>query len=750
VLAGVFIASAVAALIANLWLVMPWVQFKRAAMRVTALLGGAIIGLAGLAMLAVLGANTQVILVSAIVLGAADLLWLPFTRRWDTRGHVVWFTTTTFSVAYLAYVLIVTFQSGLGPLGLAGGLLLWLIEAAAFALSFAYLWEIVDVLARREWQRRVPDGSTERPPAYPFVSLHVPAHNEPPDMVIDTLRSLLAIDYPAYEIVMLDDNSDDPDLWRPVQQFCEQNGVKFHHLQDWPGYKSGALNFALDIIDPRTEVIGIVDADYIVDSDWLSKTAPLFAEDPKLAFVQTPQNYREWENVSYLRRLFYSYEYFFAASQLSRNEQDGAIFAGTMGLIRKQALVEVGGWDEWVITEDAELSLRLLRAGWSGQHVEKPYGHGVMPLTWEALKGQRFRWCFGGVQILRMHWRSLLPWDRSKENHLSQRQRWSYLTGALQWFGDPIGLTLIAFLLAGSVVYATGNGLVFRRVTGALLVAPAVLLLVSVLRAVVVLKRRTGASAKDALGAFGIWLSLAWVVTQACVRGLVQREGVFLRTPKTKDEPNLWDALKTNKAETVLALALAAGAGASLWRSGGTDVIGDTLAALLLFNAVALSLAPYNSRAAMLADLPPDLRRRRTTERLRDRIANIKPVPAVAAGGAFAGVAVAAVFLLLPATQEPNPGHTPGLLHQIRNKAAVPTEIKPTPSTPSIPPAAPAGPAATPSSGATTSPSAAPSAAPTGASTPSPTTAPTPSATAVPTPSSSAVALPTQSAAAGQ
>jgi cellulose synthase/poly-beta-1,6-N-acetylglucosamine synthase-like glycosyltransferase len=741
VLAGVFISSAAAALVANLWLLLPWVQFRRAAMRITALFGGAIVGAIGVGVLVVLNAAPQVILLSAIVLGAADLLWLPFTRRWDTRGHVVWFTTTTFSMAYLAYVLIVTFQSGLGPLGLAGGVLLWLIEAAAFVLSFAYLWEIVDVLARREWQRRVPDGITDQPPAYPFVSLHVPAHNEPPDMVIETLRSLLAIDYPAYEIVMLDDNTDDPALWRPVQEFCEQNGVKFHHLQDWPGFKSGALNFALGIIDPRTEVIGIVDADYIVDSDWLTRTAPLFAQDPKLAFVQTPQNYRDWEGVSYLRRLFYSYEYFFAASQLSRNEQDGAIFAGTMGLIRKRALEEVGGWDEWVITEDAELSLRLLRAGWSGQHVEKAFGHGVMPLTWEALKGQRFRWCFGGVQILRMHWRSLLPWNRDRDNHLSQRQRWSYLTGALQWFGDPIGLTLMAFLLAGSVVYATGNGLVFRRVTGALLVAPAVLLLVSVLRAVVVLKRRTGASARDALGAFGIWLSLAWVVTQACMRGLVQKEGVFLRTPKTKDEPNLWDALKTNKAETFFSFALFAGAGATLWRSHGIGIIGDTLAALLAFNGVALLLAPYNSRAAMLADLPPELQRRRATERLRDRIANIKPVPAMAAGGAFAGVAVVAAFLLLPATQEPNPGHTPGLLHQIRHKNAVPTEIQQTPSSPSTPstPAAPVAPGATPSSGSTTTPSAQPSTTPTPGSTPSAT--PTPSPTASPTPSPSTVAL---------
>ena len=54
----------------------------------------------------------------------------------------------------------------------------------------------------------------------PMVSLHVPAHNEPPDMVIETLRSLLRLDYPRYEVILIDDNTDDEDLWRPVEAWC--------------------------------------------------------------------------------------------------------------------------------------------------------------------------------------------------------------------------------------------------------------------------------------------------------------------------------------------------------------------------------------------------------------------------------------------------------------------------------------------------------------------------------------------------
>jgi hypothetical protein len=73
-----------------------------------------------------------------------------------------------------------------------------------------------------------------------------------------------------------------------------------------------------------------------------------------------------------------------------------------------------------------------------------------MPLTFEALKGQRFRWCFGGVQLLRRHWRSLLPWDRDRDNRLSGSQRMAYLSGGLQWTGDLLGLGLLLFLFVAA------------------------------------------------------------------------------------------------------------------------------------------------------------------------------------------------------------------------------------------------------------------------------------------------------------
>ena len=108
--------------------------------------------------------------------------------------------------------------------------------------------------------------------------------------------------------------------------------------------------------------------------------------DANLAFVQTPQDYRDYEGSTYLTACYDAYRYFFATAMPSRNERNSIIFAGTMGLLRRSLLGSIDGWDEWCITEDADTSLRLLRAGYSGLFLGKSFGRGIMPLTFSSLK----------------------------------------------------------------------------------------------------------------------------------------------------------------------------------------------------------------------------------------------------------------------------------------------------------------------------------------------------------------------------
>jgi cellulose synthase/poly-beta-1,6-N-acetylglucosamine synthase-like glycosyltransferase len=716
-LAALLLAGMIAAGLASLALFLPvrrrrrtagpWPTIRRFALAVlgTALLAGAVA-----AVLRLLRVSEHNLIVALAGVVAASLIWLPATRRWNARAHLAWGSSIFLFIVYLTYALEWTFASHLGPASTAGGVLLWVFEVFAAILTCAYLWEICSALGTEDWRRRITPAVRFAEPedGLPFVSLHVPAHNEPPDMVIDTLRSLARIDYPRFEIVVIDDNTDDARLWKPVEQWCLRHKVKFAHLENWPGYKSGALNYALrNLTDPRAEVIGVVDSDYQIQPGFLRRCAAAFG-DPWIGFVQAPQDYRGWRHARYYRRLYYSYKYFFAVSQPARNERDGAIFAGTMGLIRRVALDQLGGWDEWCITEDAELSLRLLRAGWQGLHVDQSWGHGIMPLTFEALKGQRYRWCFGGIQILRMHWRSLLPGRNQPANRLSTAQRWSYLAGGIQWYGDLLTLVFFVFLLAGAANMATGGGALFRKLTVFLVATVPVLVALGLVRAITLLRRGTGASWRDAIGAFFIWQSTSLVVARASVLGLFARKAAFLRTPKTSERARWSEALRANWAETLLALLGMAAIAGALSRVATARLSAPLLAGLLVFPTLGFAAAPFNSWAARRASLPQWLRERRRTEQLRDRRAF---AAGAAAGGGIVAVTATVVAALLLFFAPSHHFRLPSLLGPAQGRSSkpathAPRSPTPTSSAPSPTPTPTPSPSPTP---ATSSPSPSPS-----------------------------------------
>ena len=102
--------------------------------------------------------------------------------------------------------------------------------------------------------------------ASPVFSIHVATHNEPPAMVIATLRALATQDWPAsdYEIVVIDNNTVDPAVWLPVSDACADMGahVRFMHRDGVVGAKAGALNIALVEARPDAgECIGVVGVD---------------------------------------------------------------------------------------------------------------------------------------------------------------------------------------------------------------------------------------------------------------------------------------------------------------------------------------------------------------------------------------------------------------------------------------------------------------------------------------------------------
>jgi len=242
-----------------------------------------------------------------------------------------------------------------------------------------------------------------------------------------------------------------------------------------------------------------------------------------------------------------------------RNEYNAIIFAGTMGLIRKSALQEIGGWDEWCITEDAEASLRILKQGYKSIYINRPYGQGLIPFTFEGLKRQRFRWCFGGIQILKKHWESLMPWAHwvNPANRLTLAQRNLYLFGGIQWFTDALNLIFAAFLVLGGLFSIFLGQLTVRPMTGTLVVLPALFLILGLWRFTWVLRNKLNLTWVMAFRSMYSYFSLGWTVSLACLQGLIQKEGVFLRTPKTGSRSKVWRSLVVTRWEMLIGLICA-------------------------------------------------------------------------------------------------------------------------------------------------------------------------------------------------
>jgi len=345
----------------------------------------------------------------ASALGLSAILLMLVMRglqpQWSFLGAQLFVAVAVASLSYLVYAAFQTFLAGLPVVGVIASVLLLFFETCALLLSISFTFEICDVLARKKRPRVVPPLTR-----LPWVALQVPSYNEPVEVVRPTLEALARVNYPNLIIQVVDNNTTDEAVWRPLEQLCHELGPRFAfvHLEDWPGFKAGALNESTKYLPEEVEILGIVDADYRVHPQWLQDTIGHF-DDPAVAFVQTSQHYRDREDNPYLRGLFYSFRYFFDLTMPARNHRNAIIFCGTMGLIRRSAFSEIGGWNEACITEDAEASLRMLGAGYKGIYDSAAYGEGLMPLNFDGLKKQRFRWALGGVQILKFHWRELIP-----------------------------------------------------------------------------------------------------------------------------------------------------------------------------------------------------------------------------------------------------------------------------------------------------------------------------------------------------
>ncbi len=459
-------------------------------------------------------------------------------------------------------------------IGMVGVIVVLLAEAHEWAEAH---W--VGGHARLARPTQLPDDEL------PLVSIHVPCYNEPPEMVIETLNSLAKLNYPDFEVIVIDNNTKDEAVWQPVQRHCETLGERFRffHVSPLAGFKAGALNFALAQTDAAAEVIAVIDSDYIVDANWLADLVPQF-QRPSVAIVQAPQDYRDEADNAFKAMCYAEYRGFFYIGMITRNERNAIIQHGTMTLVRRQALEEVKGWGEWCITEDADLGLRIFEQGYEATYIAKSYGRGVMPDNFADFKKQRFRWAYGAMQILRRHTGELLG---RKESHLTRGQRYHFIAGWLPWLADGMNLIFniaalcwsLAMLILPSKVDAPE--LVFSLL-------PLAFFSFKLAKLIYLYRSRVNASVGQTIAAALAGLALAHTISLAILSGVVTKDKPFIRTPKLASSQRLLKALADSRDEAILMTSMWLLAAALFWLHGT-----ETLDMLMWIIVLLVQSIPY-------------------------------------------------------------------------------------------------------------------------------------------------------------
>jgi exo-beta-1,3-glucanase (GH17 family)/cellulose synthase/poly-beta-1,6-N-acetylglucosamine synthase-like glycosyltransferase len=492
--------------------------------------------LATIAILVSLLLSLPILAMTAVTLGQATLL--------AAAANVVGAWSATMFAYWNGHYFV--FGSAFA-LGLGAALLVPLI-----AIAFARIDEIAAIAFGRKPQRLVQAPALVPEGHAPKVSIHIPAYREPPEMLKQTLDAIARLDYPNYECVVVINNTPDPALWRPVEEHCALLGdrFKFVRADNLQGYKAGALRLAIVHTAADAEVIGVLDADYVVDSDWLKDLVPLFA-DPSVGLIQAPQDHRDGARSVLHHAMNAEYAGFFDIGMVQRNEVNAIIVHGTMCLVRRTALEAAGGWSSDTICEDTDLGLSILELGWHAHYTNRRYGRGLLPDTYEAYKKQRDRWAYGGFQILKKHWRRFLPGASA----LTREQKREFALGWLNWLGaETVGVVVAILNILWVPVVAFLDIAVPDRILTIPIVAS---FLVSVLHSVTLYRLRVHVSKRELLISMIAAMSVQWTVARAVAMGVAKDHLPFVRTDKgglkRKTEfPAFW--------ETVMASLLILGA----------------------------------------------------------------------------------------------------------------------------------------------------------------------------------------------
>jgi cellulose synthase (UDP-forming) len=310
---------------------------------------------------------------------------------------------------------------------------LWIAEAFGLVSTLLFFYTVWDTRSRRP----------APPPREGLkVDIFIPTYNEPMWMVRRTILGALDVRYP-HETYLLDDGR------RPeAEALARELGCHYITRPTNEGAKAGNLNHAM--LQTSGDLIAIFDTDHVPMPEFLDRTLGYF-EDERLAFVQSPQEYYNVDSFQHRtdrrnRRSWHEQSLFYRVIQPGKDRWNAAFFCGSCGVMRRQALEDVGGFATETITEDMHTAMRMHARGWRSAYHSEVLALGLAAQTATPYHVQRLRWGQGTMQVMRREG----PFG---SRGLSIHQHINYLASALHYLD---GFQRIVLYMAPPLCVATG------------------------------------------------------------------------------------------------------------------------------------------------------------------------------------------------------------------------------------------------------------------------------------------------------
>ncbi len=421
------------------------------------------------------------------------------------------------------------------------GASLWL----AMPLLLAEIYGIWNLTALTWFGWRIPNAARPEPSADRAVDVYICTYDESVAVLQATLAGCAAIRYP-HTTYLLDDGR------RPeIAELAREFGAEYMTRGDDAHAKAGNINAALT----RTggELVLALDADHVPMPDVLDALVGYF-DDPAVALVQTPHDFYNHDSVQHYQTGRHEQSVFYSVIMPGKERHAASFWCGSGALIRRGALLGIGGVAVETIAEDFHTTIKLQRAGWRTRYHDEVLIQGLAPHDLDGYLLQRDRWARGNLAVL------TTPESPLRARELTRAQRLSYFASLSSYLAGPVRLISLATL---AVVLWTGDlPLKATPLTLGLLWLPAMLLSICAGSALCRGYQGVADTTHYELCTAEIYLrALRCVVRPGRTR--------FKVTPKHGVDLGGWTAVRRLRVVSLLTVALAAGLLAQLLEDTG-------------------------------------------------------------------------------------------------------------------------------------------------------------------------------------